>query len=405
MKMQKILMKKITLIFVICATMSWRISDAQVIPGVRKDTIANLCKDSLPARNKLVFKVKGFVQADYMLNTQEIGSDDGFLASTIVMPQKNSNSSYFSIRQSQLGLEARRSDNKLSAYVEIDLFGRDDTTAPRLRKAYITYDKWLFGQDWSNFSDLEIWPNIFDFLGANAPMAVRQIQLRYTTELTKKGRLSLSLEDPDAASITLPDNSQKWKKKALIPNFIVAYRYGRDLSYIRIAGILSPISYEMRNDVGTDRYTSKTILGGGVNLTGALYLSKLNSFKLQTAYGKGISTNNGALNKEGYDAILDVSDGNRLRMLPFFSASVAYEHWWNPKWSSVLFYSYVGIGGKSFIPKEMIKNFQNMGVNVTCQPFRKFRIGIEGHYGTLQKYGVEKVAQAFRYQLSTALSF
>ncbi|KAF5280091.1 hypothetical protein FQR65_LT15081 [Abscondita terminalis] len=337
-------------------------------PTTKRDTIIKPSEDSLSDSKKWLFQAKGFVQADYMFNTQEIGSKDGFLSSTIAMPQNNAKDSYFSIRQSQLGVEVKRPDQKFSAYIEIDLFGQNGTTAPRLRKAYVTYDKWLFGQDWS----------------PNAPMALRQMQLRYTTTLAKKSQLSLSLEDPNVSSVTLPDNSLKWKKKALIPNFTVAYRYGGDRNYVRMAGLLSPITYEMKYNI-EDPYASKTILGGGVNLSGVLYVTKLNSLKLQASYGTGISTYNGALNEEGYDAVFDVFRDNRLRTLPFFSTSAAYEHWWNAKWSSVVFYSFVHIGGSEFIPDGMIDNFQNVGANIIYQPFRKFRI------------------EAFRCQLSTAL--
>ena len=201
----------------------------------------------------------------------------------------------------------------------------------------------------------------------------------------------------------MPSDSLQWKKKALIPNFVAAYRYGGDRSYIRLAGILSPISYEMRDNV-TAPYTTKTIWGGGVNLTGAVYLTQLSSLKLQASYGSGISTNNVALNGEGYDAIPNLYRGNQLRALPFFSTSGAYEHWWNSRWSSVIFYGYARVGGGS-IPDGMIKKLQNAGINIVYQPFSKFRIGIEGHYGMLQKYGIQKYANAFRCQLSTALSF
>ena len=160
-------------------------SYAQTTPGVKDSAVAETKKE-LSRDNQWIFGVKGFVQVDYMFDTQEIGSKDGFLASTIVTPQHNSNSSYFSVRQSQLGMEVKKRDDKFSAYIEIDMFGSNGTTAPRLRKAYITYDKWLLGQDWSTFSDLGIWPNIFDFSGPNAPMSVRQLQLRYTTNLAKK---------------------------------------------------------------------------------------------------------------------------------------------------------------------------------------------------------------------------
>jgi len=397
-------MKENALLFLLCLILPLEVYSSQTLLEMKENAIILPPKDSLSIDEKWSFKLKGFVQADLMFNTQKIGSKDGFLASTIVMPQVNNSNSYFSIRQSQLGVSARNLNKMFSAHLEIDLFGNNGTTTPRLRKAYITYGKWLIGQDWSNFSDLEIWPNIFDFAGANAIMGIRQMQLRYTTNITKESQLSLSLENPNASSITFPENSLKWKKKSSIPHFTTAYKYGKFRNYIRIAGILSPIDYERKIDA-EDFYTSKTILGGGINLTGAVYLTQLNSLKLQTTYGTGMSTNNIALNNEGYDAVPCISEKGSLQALPFFSTSIAYEHWWNPKWSSVFFYSYVKIGKDRLVPNGMIKKFQNMSLNIVYQPFKNIRTGVETHYGTLHKYGVTKSAEAFRFQLSTTIHF
>jgi hypothetical protein len=40
-----------------------------------------------------------------------------------------------------------------------------NTYNPVLRRAYLTYDKWLFGQEWSNFMDLVSLAETTDFLG------------------------------------------------------------------------------------------------------------------------------------------------------------------------------------------------------------------------------------------------
>ncbi|WP_129041415.1 hypothetical protein [Chryseobacterium sp. CH21] len=54
--------------------------------------------------------LKGFVQTDVMLNFQEIGAKDGIVAPSIALPQHNSMSSYFSVRQSQMGLGLKQTD-------------------------------------------------------------------------------------------------------------------------------------------------------------------------------------------------------------------------------------------------------------------------------------------------------
>lgn len=376
--------------------------------------IVCICNNITQAQIKLTGKeapnsewdiyMKGFVQMDAMLDFQEIQSKDGFSATAITLPQQNSMSSNFTIKQSQIGLgiKQKNSEENLSAYVEIDFLGPNGTTAPRFRKGYITWRKFLIGQDWSNFSDFDIFPNIFDFAGPNGTMFIRALQIRYTTNLSKKEKLSLSLEDPNTVSVTLPDNPADWRKKAIIPTFTAVYRYGNERDYFKAGALLSPINYEIKNNI-QDNYNTHTTLGFGAMVSGKLYSNSLNNFRFQSSYGKGYATNNIVLNQQHYDAIPNLQN-NRLETLSLLNIVGIYEHWWSPKWSSVIYYSYSQVGKKDFIPENMIKNFQNTGVNLIYQPYKKFRIGAEGNYGNFKNFA-DKKAEAFRLQFSTSLSF
>ncbi|AYZ35335.1 hypothetical protein EGY07_06995 [Chryseobacterium indologenes] len=358
-------------------------------------------------RNPWDLYVQGFIQTDIMLNFQEIKVKDGFLSHSIEIPQRNNVSSNFSIKQSQIGLGIKEKNkdrhHSLSAYVEIDFYGPNGSTAPRFRQGYVQWNKWLIGQTWSNFSDLDIFPNIFDFVPPNALIFTRRIQVRYTSTVSRKGSLSLSLEDPNTPSITLPADSLEWKKKAVIPNITALYRYGDEKNYIKAGAILSPISYEMK-PLPQDNYQTRTIVGWGVMVSGKLFLDKGNIISLQSSFGKGFSTNNSNLNEEKYDAVPDPSDGNLLKTLSMFNIVGIYEHWWTPKWSSVVFVSHSNMGNESFIPKNMTKNFQNIGMNIVFHPHKKVRMGIETNYGRRQNFANES-AHAWRIQASTSVKF
>ncbi|CAA7387168.1 DcaP family trimeric outer membrane transporter [Chryseobacterium fistulae] len=347
--------------------------------------------------------LKGFVQADAMIDFQEMGSKDGFAATSIKSPQENSTTSYFSVRQSQLGVGIKQpnTENGISAYVEIDFFGPNGTTAPRFRKGYIEWKNILVGQTWSNFSDIDIFPNIFDFAGPNGTMFIRTLQVRYSAALSKKQELSLSLEDPAQRSVRLPD-SLNWKSKAVIPSFTGMYRYGGDRDYIKVGGIISPISYEAGDIASTSAKTQTTVGFAGM-VSGKLYTGNLNNFRLQSSYGKGYSNYNIVLSGEQYDAVPDLQN-NKLKTLNLFNILGIYEHWWSPKWSSVAYYSYSQFGKDDLIPKNMLQNFQNAGLNIVYQPYKKFRMGIEGNYGKSKSFD-NKTTEGFRIQCSTAFSF
>lgn len=351
--------------------------------------------------------LKGFIQTDMMLDFQDMGYKDGLSAPSITLPQRNEISSNFSVKQSQIGLGIKQFSSNgvtsdLSAYVEIDFFGSNGTTAPRFRMGYIQWKNVLIGQTWSNFSDIDIFPNIFDFAGPNGTLFTRTMQVRYTASLSQKEKLFVSLEDPAGTSILLPPTSTNWKKKAIIPLITAVYRYGNERDYLKLGGILSPISYEAHNHI-SDTQDTHTILGFGGMISGKLYSSLLNNFRLQASYGKGYANSNLVLNGERYDAVPDI-ENNTMKTLSLLNLVGIYEHWWTQKWSSVVYYSYSQVGRKSIIPNQLIQNFQNAGANIIFQPYKKLRLGAEANYGKSENFAKES-AHAFRIQLSTSLSF
>ncbi|MFP5358301.1 MAG: porin, partial [Gammaproteobacteria bacterium] len=85
--------------------------------------------------------------------------------------------------------------HKLGGHVEFDFIsgqvppasggGNEAVTNaynPALRRAFITYDKWLFGQDWSTFTNLGAIPETLDFVAfaSDGTTFARQPMIRYT---------------------------------------------------------------------------------------------------------------------------------------------------------------------------------------------------------------------------------
>lgn len=361
-------------------------------------TIANTEPDS--SGRKWSAYLKGFVQADAMLDFQEFGAKDGIVAPSIVIPQHNSMSSYFSVRQSQIGLGLKQTDKNgdspVSAYVEIDFYGPNGTTTPRLRHGYLQWKKWLIGQTWSNFTDAEIFPNIFDFNGANGAMLLRSIQVRYTEKLSDKETLSFSLEDPGKISMTIPKTHPEWKRKSLIPVATGMYRYGNARDYAKIGATLSPVNYENQED-------GYTKIGFGGIISFRKYVTNLDDFRFQTSYGKGIARNNIVLSGEGYDAVFDPQK-NTAETLSLFNIVGIYEHWWSPKWSSAAYYSYSQVGSGPTAGNGLMKRFQNTAINLIYQPYKNLRMGVEGNYASTENFEGKK-SDAFRLQFSTSFSF
>jgi hypothetical protein len=309
-------------------------------------------------------------------------------------------SSYFSVRQSQIGLGLKQTDKNggspVNAYIEIDFYGPDGTTTPRLRHAYLEWKKWLIGQTWSNFTDVRIFPNIFDFNGANGAMFLRSIQIRYTEKLSDKESLSFSLEDPGKISMTVPKNHPEWKKKSPIPVVTGMYRYGNARDYAKIGATLSPVNYENQEN----EYTK---IGFGGIISFRKHITNLDDFRFQASYGKGMAGNNIVLSGEGYDAVFNPQK-NRAEMLSLFNILGIYGHGWSSKWSSTVYYSYSQVGSSPAIETSLMKRFQNAAINLIYHPYRNLRMGMEGNYASAENFEGKR-SDAFRLQFSTSFSF
>ncbi len=344
----------------------------------------------------------GFIQADVIIDNKKLDYIDGYFP-TYMESNATDYNSYYSMRQSQLGLGITNNDIGIRGFVQIDFIGPNNKTQPRLRKLFITYKNWMIGQDWSNVNDLDTWPNLLDFNGPNAALYARKMQIKYSKQINEKNQFAISLEDPATPSITLPENELGWKKQQLLPNIVGAYKYGSK-SYIRGAAFLSPISYKKRNNAD-EELDLNTTLGVGLHASSVIYVNPLSNFKMIAAAGNGTATNVISFGDEGYDAVPDPMNPNRLKKLDYFTTVVAYEHWWNQKWSSVAFYSGSFLGKEKYSTEGMLKRVQHFGINTVYQPTSYFRTGFDFTYGFVDRYQVENKTESARLQLSAVFSF
>ncbi|UYW00462.1 hypothetical protein K5I29_07800 [Flavobacterium agricola] len=345
----------------------------------------------------------GYVQADVIVDNKKLTYIDGYYPTYMESNQTDYNT-YITMRQTLVGVGINNNDAGLRGYVEFNFIGPNNQTQFNLRKIYLTYKNWLIGQDWSTLNDLGTWPNLLDFNGPNAALYARRIQIKYLEKISSKIEYAFSLEDPNTPSLTLPENDFMWKKNQIFPNVVGAFKYGAK-SYIRGAAILSPISYKRNLNLSNDMQKMQTTLGYGIHASSLLYTNALSNFKLVAAAGSGIATNVISFWEEGYDAVVDPNNPTRLQKLPVYSGVAAYEHWWNNRWSSVLFYSYSNVGKGKYMEKNQYKTIQHFGINTIYQPTSYFKTGFDFTYGFVDRYQVSTTFESARLQLSTAFIF
>ncbi len=109
----------------------------------------------------------------------------------------------FNARQSRFWFttEGLIGGHRVGSRVEMDFqvlpgTGDQRTTSPAtpaLRRAYVTIDNWLFGQEWTNFQNVSALPETADYVGpSEGTVFNRQAQVRYT-----RGPFSVSIENPE----------------------------------------------------------------------------------------------------------------------------------------------------------------------------------------------------------------
>ena len=196
------------------------------------------------------YKFGGYVKFDAMFSDYSEGTPSGnslmrqfYYAPQIPVAGEFADSSDmttdFQARESRLNF---RVDHKtagghsVTAFLEMDFFTDPDgnevvsnSYQPRLRHAFITYDKWTFGQTWSTVQDVAALPEALDFVGpAESTTFIRQSMIRYTT-----GNLELAVENPQTFV------SGGTRDLSTVPDLIGRYtfKFGDKGSYLKVAGL------------------------------------------------------------------------------------------------------------------------------------------------------------------------
>lgn len=184
---------------------------------------------------------------------------------------------------------------KIQAFVESDFWGENGQM--RLRKAYIIFRHWQFGQDYEAFGDQELWPNVLDSDGPPSGIWVRVPFIKYFNELKNpKWRYEIALQAPIVDYREFPDLATTIEYNyPTLPEFAAAMRYALYKGHLRLSGILRAINYLENGD-------ENKLMGYGGAFSGMLGNTGESNWQFQYAAGKGISAYLVAHGGAGYDA-------------------------------------------------------------------------------------------------------
>ena len=374
---------------------------------------------------KLSVNVYGFAQADAIYDFKRVDPNwEDTLRVTTIPTQSGlygeDGNFVFSVRQSRLGVAGNYGDD-ITFKLEGELFGvgsDEGQTTLRLRHAWATYKNFGMGQTWSNFMDIDIFPNTIDYWGPTGMVFYRNKQARYSLPMGED-ELSFSIEDPSTALTVgrfrdldfcnLPEPpldcesvestlGEQFQAHNDLPDFTVRYRNNGDFGHYQVAGMLRKLGYE-RLDTGT----KDDEFGWGINTSAGLNTWGRDMLKLQVAFGEGIGN---YMNDGGVDIAPDSANIEKAEAeaVPLLGISAYYDHYWSDRWSTSLGWSMIDLDTSNGQGPSEFEKGQIAQINLLHYPMDHVLLGTEFIWGQREDIDGNK-GEDYRIQFSLKVDF
>lgn len=330
--------------------------------------------------DKPEFFYGGYIKTDFILSDFSDGNVPGssigrdFLVPSTIPVGGDGEGIQFDAHARQtrfhFGTRHEVGEAKLGSYIELDFLataGGDERVSnsfsPRVRHAYVTYDKWLVGQTWNTFMDVATLPESVDFIGPGGSTSFgREPMIRYT-----RGGFAVALENPDTTvtplgggRIDADDNS--------LPELAARYTWKGDWGHLQIGGMLRQLKFE-DDALGVD----DSATGWGLSLSGKAMLGR-DDVRFMIVGGDGLGRHVG-LNFANGAALTDTGE---LAAIATLGGFVAYRHWWNQKWRSSAVLSYMEVDNPVRYTGTGVNESNWSGqINLLYSPVPPFTFGIE----------------------------
>ena len=322
----------------------------------------------------VAMKIGGYVKLDFIQDFNAINNTDIFDVSSIPVggPQRTNNRMH--VRQTRLNFDTRWETQCgiVKSFVEGDFFGTDNNGNKtfRLRQAYGELGRFLGGQTFTTFGNIDASPATLDFEGAISTITIRRAQLRWTQPVfTEDLTLALALEDSSTAIELPPGSTVTGNTRTISPDFVARLRRTRPSGNIQIAAIARILGFQPTGE------SVRTENAWGLNFSQVQDLSPDDKIYWQINYGDGIASLLGGLP----DAT--PVDTDSVALLGYFGWMIGATHDWNSKLSSNFTFAESHFRNTSGQPLTDINNLTYLAANVIWTPLERFEVGVEYLYG------------------------
>jgi len=349
--------------------------------------------------------IGGYIKVDLLYDMGVHAGDSVFLP-TISTNEEHSKGEKTRIhaRESRLNLtyNDKSKYGDVKAFIEADFYGTkgEENIANgdglRLRQAYGKVGNFLFGQTWTNFTDVESMPETLDFGNPAGMSSTRQAQFRYTIK-RNAWQTSFAVENPESDFIDSNGDSGETtgEKSDPIPDFTILTKYSFNSGHLALAGVY--------RQIGADNgFQSDKVNAYGVALSGTKNIYKKDNFKFRFNYGDGI----GRYIRDAYKHSASLNQNNyKLDTQTAYGFYVGYQHFWLDNLRSSLIYGLTEMDNNTeVIGTGENKKLETIHTNLIYSLEHNIELGLEYIFGKRELDNGE-AGYVRRIQFSTKLKF
>jgi hypothetical protein len=359
------------------------------------------------------FDIYGFAMMDMGYQTQQNDPDWFDVLRPTKLPSADKQFGedgrwFMGVRQTRFGVKSFTPTDlgEMRTTFEFELFGTGvdaGQTTLRLRHAYGELGQFGFGQTWSPFMDIDVFPNSIEYWGPNGMVFFRNVQARWMP-IQGDRRLTIALERPGASGdggvFSEFIQQQGLKGRFPMPDLSGEYHVGMPWGYVEAAGIVRQMNWDDTNAAAPDLSGDAT--GWGLNFSSNIKTGR-GTARLSVVYGEGIEN---YMNDAPVDVAVDSIGPTNLegKALPVLGIVAFYDVQWNERWSSTAGYSSVDIDNTNGQRPDAFKRGQYALANLLYYPAKNVMVGGEVQWGDRENKG-GFTSDDLRFQFSAKYNF
>jgi hypothetical protein len=350
---------------------------------------------------RTMLRLNGSARTDFIYDPRTSALGDSFVPSSIPIPSVSGPGNFIaSIRGSRAMADFLIPVGDRGAartFIQLDFFGANGATAPRLRHFYAQLDNILVGQTFTNFMDPDAFADSLDTQGANSAVSVRVPQARYSFGLGGGASAYVSLEVP-STSIDFSIAGAPATATTPAPDGTFRIRNEWEHGHIQLASVFRDLGAQLPTGL------HETAFGWGVNATGGVQVFGRDNIVLGLAYGHGIARYVGDTAPLGLDVAPLSATNLSLRALPLFATYGSYQHYWSPALRSNATVGFVQVQNTAFQPANTYHKSTYSSANIIWNPVGSLDFGAEFIYGWVKEESGAHASEP-RFQITARYTF